>query len=259
MSNLDLESLRLLLQRVADGDCPVNQALGALRSLPFEDTGFARLDHHRAIRTGFSEVIFCAPKTPEQVAEIASRLAARHCRILGTRATPEQFEAAKKRVPELQYHPLAKALWMDREPERPRKPGVYLLAAGTADLPVAEEAAITLDLMGHSVEKCYDIGVAGLHRLLSCVATLQSANVIIVCAGMDGALPGVVAGLTACPVIGVPTSVGYGTSFSGLTPLLTMLNSCAAGLAVVNIDNGYGAAHLAATINNLAHRQVPET
>lgn len=254
MNQFDPRSLQQLLERVADGDCKVEEAVNSLRSLPYEDAGFARLDHHRALRTGFSEVIFCAPKTPEQVAEIAFRLAAKHSRILGTRATIEQFDAARQRVPDLQYSSMARALWLDRQPERTRAEGVFLLAAGTADLPVAEEAALTLDLMGHAATKCYDIGVAGLHRLLGCVTSLQSANVIICCAGMDGALPGVVAGLVGCPVIGVPTSVGYGTSFSGLTPLLTMLNSCAAGLAVVNIDNGYGAAHLAASINTIAIR-----
>lgn len=246
---MDEATLRALLDRVAGQEQSVDEALAQLRVLPYEDLSFARIDHHRAIRRGFPETIYCAGKTPEQVGQIAERLAARGPRVLGTRATSEQYEAARQRVPEMQFDAVARAIWMDREPERARKKGIVLLAAGTSDLPVAEEAARTLDLMGHSAERIYDVGVAGLHRLLGHLPALREAHCAIVCAGMDGALPSVVAGLIAAPLIAVPTSVGYGASFGGIAALLTMLNSCAPGVAVVNIDNGYGAAHLAAAIN----------
>ena len=246
---LNEENIRKLLAQVSRGEQSVDEALASLRTLPFEDVGFAKIDHHRAIRRGFPETIYCAGKTPDQVAEIAVRLAACGPRLLGTRATVEQFDAARRRVTEVEFDETARAIWMDREPERARKPGVVLVAAGTSDMPVAEEAALTLDLMGHSVKRIYDVGVAGLHRLFGHLEELRNANVVIVCAGMEGALPSVVAGLIAAPLIAVPTSVGYGASFNGLAALLGMLNSCAPGVGVVNIDNGYGAAHLAAAIN----------
>lgn len=252
---MDETQLRQLLTAVADGRTPVDEALQALRRLPYEDLSFALLDTHRSLRVGFPEVIFCSGKTEDQVAAIAARLAAHSPRLLGTRATPAQFEAARRLVPDLHYHETAHALWLDREPERPRHPGVVIAAAGTADLPVAEEAALTLDLMGHAAERVYDVGVAGLHRLRPHLATLQAANVVVVVAGMEGALPSVIGGLVAAPVIAVPTSVGYGASFGGLAALLTMLNSCAPGVAVVNIDNGFGAGVLAARINALSHRR----
>jgi len=244
------QHIRALLAKVATGEASIEQAMHALRSYPYEDLGYAKLDHHRELRRGFPETIYCAGKTPDQVAEIASCLAARGPRLLGTRATPEQFERARVRVPDLEYDDTARAIWIDREPQRQRQPGIVLVAAGTSDLPVAEEAALTLDLMGHSVKRIYDVGVAGLHRLLAHVPILQSANVVICCAGMEGALPSVVAGLISAPLIAVPTSVGYGASFHGLAALLGMLNSCSPGVGVVNIDNGYGAAHLAAAINS---------
>jgi NCAIR mutase (PurE)-related protein len=247
---LNEQNIRELLGRVASGEQDIDEALACLRTLPFEDLGFAKLDHHRQIRRGFPETIYCAGKTPEQVARIAARLAACGPRLLGTRATAEQFQAARRRLPDLEFDQTARAIWLDREPSRPRKSGVVLLAAGTTDLPVAEEAALTLDLMGHAAKRIYDVGVAGLHRLLSHLTEIREASVVIVCAGMDGALPSVVAGLIAAPVIAVPTSVGYGASFHGLAALLTMLNACAPGIGVVNIDNGYGAAHLAASINS---------
>lgn len=246
----DQESLRQLLAKLAAGEMSVETALDALRSLPFEDLEFAQIDHHRALRWGFSEVVFCAGKTPEQVAGIVEHLAARGPRVLGTRASIEQFEAAHKVVPDLHYHPLARCLWLDRQPENPRKPGVVVVAAGTSDLPVVEEAVLTLELMGHAPHRIVDVGVAGLHRLLPHIPTLQRANVVIVVAGMEGALASVVGGLTDAPVIAVPTSVGYGASFGGVAALLAMLNSCASGVAVVNIDNGYGAGHIAALINS---------
>jgi NCAIR mutase (PurE)-related protein len=246
---MDQQEVRALLERVARGDESVDGAVAALRSLPYEDLGFATLDHHRTLRWGFPEVIFCSGKTPEQVATIAARLAERGPRLLGTRATPEHYEAARVHLPDLQYHELARCLWLDRDADAPRHAGVVLVAAGTSDLPVLEEAALTLQLMGHAPHRILDVGVAGLHRLLPHVPTIQNANVVIVAAGMEGALASVVGGLTAAPVIAVPTSVGYGASFGGLAALLAMLNSCASGVAVVNIDNGYGAGHMAALIN----------
>lgn len=242
-------SIRQLLERVASGQQGIDEALAALKGLPFEDLGFARLDHHRSLRSGFPEVVYCEGKSPGQVAGIVSHLAAASPQVLGTRASCEQYEAARAGVPDLRYHAVARALWLDRESERSRRPGVVLAAAGTSDLPVAEEAALTLDLMGHSVERVYDVGVAGLHRLLPYLPQLQTAHVVIVVAGMEGALASVVGGLVAAPVIAVPTSVGYGASFGGLAALLAMLNSCAPGVAVVNIDNGFGAGFMAATIN----------
>lgn len=242
--------LTALLSDVAGGKIPVDAALTRLRTLPFETLeGIATLDHHRPLRTGFPEVIYCEGKTAEQVALIAERLAARSPRILGTRATEEQFRLASKRVPDLEWHEQAHCLWLDREPAADLKPGVVAVCAGTSDLPVLEEASLTLRLMGHDPIRITDVGVSGLHRLLPHIPTFQDANVIIVIAGMEGALASVVAGLTQAPVIAVPTSVGYGASLGGIAALLAMLNSCASGLAVVNIDNGFGAGHLAALIN----------
>jgi len=246
---MEEKGVRALLERVARGDESIDGAVAALRSLPYEDLGFATLDHHRLLRWGFPEVIYCAGKTSEQVAAIAARLAARSPRVLGTRATREQFEAARLELPDLSYHELARCLWLDRDPEAPRHGGVVVVAAGTSDLPVVEEAALTLELMGHPPQRILDVGVAGLHRLLPHIPAIQAANVVVVVAGMEGALASVVGGLTAAPVIAVPTSVGYGASFGGLAALLAMLNSCASGVAVVNIDNGYGAGHMAALIN----------
>lgn len=254
------QAIRDLLGCVARGQQTVDEAFANLRSLPYDEAGnYAKLDHHRSLRLGFSEVVFCAGKTTAQAAEIFARLAAHHPRVLGTRASIEQYEAIRALVPEARYHEAARAAWVDREPHRSRKPGIVLVAAGTADLPVSEESALTLDLMGHCVERIYDVGVAGLHRLLSHVPALQAASVVIVVAGMEGALPSVIGGLVAVPVIAVPTSVGYGASFAGLAALLGMLNSCAPGLAVVNIDNGYGAAHLAARINDKGAAQLRST
>jgi NCAIR mutase (PurE)-related protein len=246
---MDQAKVRLLLEAVARGEQSVDGALTALRSLPFEDVEFATLDHHRSLRWGFPEVVFCEHKTPEQVAIIVARLAERSPRLLATRATAEHYTATRALVPEVNYHPLARCLWIDREPDRLRHPGIVVAAAGTSDLPVLEETTLTLDLMGHAAERIVDVGVAGLHRLLPHVPTLQAAQVVITIAGMEGALASVIGGLTAAPVIAVPTSVGYGASFGGLAALLAMLNSCASGISVVNIDNGYGAACMAAAIN----------
>jgi NCAIR mutase (PurE)-related protein len=246
---MDQQKVRLLLEQVASGDQSIDGAISALLSLPYEDLGFATLDHHRTLRWGFPEVIFCSGKTPEQVALIAARLAEQSPRVLGTRASREQYDAARLHLPDLRYHELARCLWLDRDADAPRHAGVVIVAAGTSDLPVLEEAVLTMDLMGHMPHRIMDVGVAGLHRLLPHIPTIQNANVVVVVAGMEGALASVIGGLTAAPVIAVPTSVGYGASFGGLAALLSMLNSCATGVAVVNIDNGYGAGHMAALIN----------
>jgi len=226
----------------------VDEALSRLRRLPYEDLGFALVDHHRALRKGFPEVVLGEGKTAEQVAAIAERLAAHADRLLITRVDADYYRAVKERVPDALYHPAARAVTVDRSGE-PRRPGVAVLCAGTADLPVAEEAAVTAELMGSAVDRLYDVGVAGIHRLLDKIEAIRAAKALAVVAGMEGALPSVVAGLVAAPVIAVPTSVGYGASFRGLAPLLAMLNSCAPGVAVVNIDNGFGAGYLVAVIN----------
>ncbi len=250
------EQIRGLLEGVSQGTLAVDEALQKLRSLPFESVGnFAHLDQHRALRCGFPEVVFGQGKTPEQVVQIVQRLGERNDRVLVTRVTPEMSAAVLAQVPELTYDASARILVLDKFPDRVKKPGVFVLSAGTADIPVAEEAALTADLMGNQIERLYDVGVAGIHRLLNQVDRLQKARAVIVVAGMDGALPSVVGGLVSVPVIAVPTSVGYGASFQGLAALLTMLNSCATGVAVVNIDNGFGAGVLASRINLLEELQ----
>jgi NCAIR mutase (PurE)-related protein len=236
----------------------VDAVLAALRDLPYEDLGFAKLDHHRELRTGIPEVVLGTGKTPEHVGLIAERIAARAGRLLVTRATPEHYAAVQARVPDAVYHQEARAITLERTAV-PRRPGVTVLCAGTADLPVAEEAAITAEMMGSAVERHYDVGVAGIHRLLDRLDRLRRARALVVVAGMEGALPSVVAGLVSVPVIAVPTSVGYGASFGGLAPLLAMLNSCAAGVAVVNIDNGFGGGYMAALINRTAHERYDDT
>ena len=250
--------LAALLGDVADGAISVEGALARLRTLPFEPLeGVATLDHHRPLRTGFAEVIYCEGKTAQQVALIAERLVARSPRLLGTRATEAQYEAARERVTDLRWHEAARCLWVDREPEAERERGVVAVCAGTSDLNVLEEAVLTLRLMGHEARRIADVGVSGLHRLVPHIPVLQQANVVIVVAGMEGALASVVAGLTPAPVIAVPTSVGYGASFGGVAALLAMLNGCASGMAVVNIDNGFGAGHLAALINRKINGSGP--
>jgi pyridinium-3,5-biscarboxylic acid mononucleotide synthase len=249
-------TLKNILEQVSRGELSIEEALHSLRSYPYETVGdFARLDHHRSIRTGFPEVIFSQGKTPVQIVEIFRRLAERNDRVLATRLSAEAYEIIRPHLPEAVYHPLARVLYLDRAKERPKTPGVVVLCAGTSDIPVAEEAAITAELMDCEVRRFFDVGVAGLHRLLDRLPDLQQARVIVVAAGMEGALPSVVAGLVAAPVIAVPTSVGYGASFQGVAALLAMLNSCANGVAVVNIDNGFGAGYLAATINRMDKNQ----
>jgi len=245
---MQTESLRTLLDNVRSGQVTTAAALETLRDLPFEDLGFAKVDHHRALRQGFPEVIWGEGKTPEQIAQIAARIVANGSTLLATRATREAFEQVRQSVPSAQYHPVARVIWA-RSQDAPRLPGtIGVLCAGTTDIPVAEEAAICGEAMGADVTRIFDVGVAGLHRLLEFRGAMQSCDVLIVAAGMEGALPSVVGGLVDVPVIAVPTSVGYGAAFGGLAALLGMLNSCAKGLAVVNIDNGFGAAAFAATI-----------
>lgn len=227
----------------------VEQAYDGLRLLPYQDLGFAKIDHHRAIRKGVPEVVFGEGKTVYQIISIARQLAEQAGRFMVTRVGPEVFEAVTGDVPDANYNEAARAIWLDRRQDLVLKPGVVIVAAGTADLPVAEEAAVTCRLMGHDPHVLYDVGVAGIHRLFDHVETLQKARVIVAVAGMEGALPSVVGGLVQAPVIAVPTSVGYGVGIDGLGALMTMLNSCTQGVAVVNIDNGFGAGYLAATIN----------
>jgi NCAIR mutase (PurE)-related protein len=241
--------LLAMLKRVADGSLSIGQAADALRALPVEELGFASLDHHRALRKGFPEVVFCQSKTPAQVAEIFARLAKTGQSVLGTRATPDHYKAAKRKTRTVKYDELGRTLWIDAPRRSPLAPGVVLVSAGTADLPVAEEAARTLEVLGHQPARIYDVGVAGLHRLVKHTRAIQHANVVIVVAGMEGALASVIGGLTSAPVVAVPTSVGYGTSLGGFTALFAMLNSCSPGISVVNIDNGFGAGYLAASIN----------
>lgn len=251
-SNVHAERFRLLLERVQRGELAVDDALAELRGLPFERLAdFATLDHHRPLRNGFPEVILGEGKRTDHLVAIARRLAETSDKVLATRIEPTVAEAVLAELPEFTYNALARLLVLDRSPGAEKKPGVLVVTAGTADLPVAEEAAITAELMGSGVERMQDVGVAGVHRILDETERLWQARVIVVVAGMDGALPSLVGGLVSAPVIAVPTSIGYGASFGGLAALLTMLNSCAMGVGVVNIDNGFGAGCLAASINRL--------
>jgi NCAIR mutase (PurE)-related protein len=247
------EAVRALLEQVAAGALAPAEAAGRLAWAPVEDLGYAQLDHHRALRQGFPEVIFGQGKTPEQVAGIAERIVARGDGLLATRLAPEAASLLADRLPEGRLNPLGRTAWLPaREPlARAARGPVLIVTAGTSDLPVAEEAAVTAQAFGNPVERLTDVGVAGIHRLLARTDLLRAASVVIVVAGMEGALPSVVGGLVAVPVIAVPTSVGYGASLGGIAALLGMLNSCASGLTVVNIDNGFGAAAAAARINLL--------
>jgi len=252
---MNLPPLRDILDQVSRGALPAEEAeqrvLGYLRDFPFEDIGFARVDHHRALRKGFPEVIFGTGKTPAHIAAISARIVARGHSLLVTRTTEEAYAAVAAEVPAATFHPEARAITLRQEDIAPGRGVILVAAAGTADLPVAEEAVVTAEIMGNEVERLYDVGVAGLHRLLSAHDRLTAARVIIVAAGMEGALPSVIGGLVSVPIIAVPTSVGYGTSFGGIAALLGMLNSCAGGISVVNIDNGFGAATIASLINHL--------
>ncbi len=230
-----------------------DDVISRLKDLPFEDLDFAKVDHHRALRKGFPEVIFGQGKTPEHIVSISEALLQHSDRLLVTRASQQAYDAVAEKVPQARYEEMARCIVVDRRPQSERKqmPGVLVVCAGTADLPVASEAIVTAEIMGCEVERVFDVGVAGLHRLLAQMPSLQRARVVVAVAGMEGALPSVVGGLVQVPVIAVPTSVGYGASFDGLAALLAMLNSCATGIGVVNIDNGFGAGFLAALINRL--------
>ncbi len=240
-----------MLEQVKKGKVTIDEAVEKLRHLPFEDLGFACIDHHRQIRRGFPEVIYCPGKTTEQIVKIFSNLAEKGNNVLATRVEEDVFEALAKtkKFPNVRYEKSARAIVLQQRELEPSKAIIPIVTAGTADMPVAAEAKVTAEIMGQRTELICDVGVAGLHRLLGHLAKLQNANVIIVVAGMEGALASVVGGLVSCPVIAVPTSVGYGASFEGLSALLTMLNSCAAGVTVVNIDSGFSAAVAASLIN----------
>ena len=246
---MNLDRIREILEAVSQKSLSVAEASEKLRHLPFEDLGFAKIDHHRELRRGFPEVIFGLGKTAEQITEIAVRLAAKDQNVLVTRTTEAAYTALRKKLPDAQWHAQAGVIVVEHHPPH-RVPGLVLnISAGTSDIPVAEEAALTTELMGSTVERIFDVGVAGIHRLASHQERLTKASVVVVAAGMEGALPSVVAGLVGVPVVAVPTSIGYGASFGGLSALLAMLNSCSSGVAVVNIDNGFGAGYLAGLIN----------
>ena len=248
---MNADSIRKLFDEVRQGKLTPDDAVDRLRHLPFEDLGFAKVDHHRSLRAGMPEVIFGERKTPTQVAEIFSRLAEHGTNVLATRSDKKQFAAVKKKVRAAEYRELAKAIVLRQDEHIYGKGMIAVVSAGTSDISVAEEAVVTAELMGNKVEHFYDVGVAGIHRLLANREALTKARVVIVCAGMEGALPSVVGGLVGVPVITVPTSVGYGASFKGLTALLGMLNSCASNVSVVNIDNGFGGGYVASLINRL--------
>lgn len=261
------EALQFLLEAVATGEITPTAALEKLKHFAFEPVGdFAHIDHHRTLRTGFPEVIWGPGKTPDQIVQIMAAMRQRSPVVMATRIEPGVYTQLQEQIPDLQYFAAARICAIssrhtpDRVPAEPQYPGtISLISAGTADLSVAEEAAVTAELSGFHVQRLWDVGVAGIHRLLSHRQAIAAANVLIVIAGMEGALASVVAGLADCPVIAVPTSVGYGASFNGLAPLLTMLNSCAAGVGVVNIDNGFGAAILAGQILRTAYKLKPST
>ena len=242
---------REILELVKNGSMSVEEAEGFFRRQPFEDMGYAKLDLHRRIRSGFPEVIFCSGKPDEFLINIFQRMAEKEGQAFGTRATAEQYEMVRKVIPDIQYDPVSRILKLERTPKE-KKGLIAVVTGGTADIPVAEEAAQTAEYFGSKVERIYDVGVSGIHRLLSQTQRIQEANCIVAVAGMEGALASVVGGLVSNPVIAVPTAVGYGANVGGLSALMTMINSCANGIAVVNIDNGYGAGYMATQINRLA-------
>lgn len=248
--------IRQLLDSLQAGEISVTDTVIRLRNLPYEDLGFAMVDHHRSLRKGYPETIFAAGKTPEQVALIAGRILEQSSNVLITRANPDVFTAVKAVDSTAEYHETAGLITIRRSAPGNTRSGILVMSAGTSDMAVCEEAAVTAEMMGNRVERLYDVGVAGIHRLLNNRHRIEAASVLVVVAGMDGALPSVTAGLTDKPVIAVPTSIGYGASFGGLAALLTMLNSCACGVTVVNIDNGYGAGYAASLINQIAERAL---
>jgi len=248
--NLYKEKIEEILQKVKKQDITVDEAMQSLRGFPYEDLDFAKVDHHRSLNKGFPEVIYSPGKTTEQIIEIAGRLLEKGADVLATRAEHSTYEQLQRTFNAAEYHEMARAIVIyNSQQERVLQGQVVVMAAGTADLPVAEEAALTAEIMGSRVIKAYDVGVAGIHRLFDYWEEIKKARSIVAVAGMEGALPSVIGGIAGCPVIAVPTSVGYGASFNGLAPLLTMLNTCASGVAVVNIDNGFGGGYTAALIN----------
>ena len=250
-TSLNADSIRKLFEQVQAGKLSSDDAVERLRHMPFEDLGFAKVDHHRRLRAGMPEVIFGQGKTPAQVAGIFVELAKYGGNVLATRADAKQFAAVKRRVRRVTYSDKARAITLVEDKKMYGKGTIAVVSAGTSDIPVAEEAVVTAEIMGNAVERLYDVGVAGIHRLLAHRSVLAKARVVIVCAGMEGALPSVVGGLVGVPVIAVPTSVGYGAAFQGMAALLGMMNSCASNVSVVNIDNGFGAGYVASLINRL--------
>jgi pyridinium-3,5-biscarboxylic acid mononucleotide synthase len=248
---VNAESLHKLFQQVRKGALSPDEAVARLRHMPFEDLGFAKVDHHRPLRVGMPEVIFGEGKTPAQVAVIFARLAKHGGNVLATRSSEAQYKLVKKKTRHAEYRPLARAIVLQSDSKIYGKGTIAVVSAGTSDIPVAEEAVVTAELMGNEVQHLYDVGVAGIHRLLANRKSLIKARVVVVCAGMEGALPSVVGGLVGVPVIAVPTSVGYGSAFQGLAALLGMMNSCASNVSVVNIDNGFGAGYVASLINRM--------
>lgn len=248
---MDASALKSLLEQVRDGGLGIEDAMARMRHMPFEDIGFAKVDHHRAIRHGMPEVIFGKGKAPEHLLAIATKVLERSSNLLSTRTEPRTAEMVLARFPEAEYFPMSGVLRVWRDKTIHGKGKIAIVCAGTSDIPVAEEAQLTAEVMGNEIDVIQDIGVAGIHRLMANRERLHSARVAVVCAGMEGALPSAVGGLVGCPVIAVPTSVGYGASFNGLAALLGMLNSCASNVTVVNIDNGFGGGYVASLINRL--------
>lgn len=243
--------IKRLLEQVRDGRISTDEAMQRLSDLPFKDLGHTKVDNHRELRTGYPEVVFCEGKTSEQVRNIMEYMFTQNVNILGTRADKEIYESVKEVLPQAEYNELGRTIIIRQAEIQPTKTAIAVLTAGTSDMPVAEEAAVTAELFGNRVERYFDVGVAGIHRLYNSLEQIKKARVIIVIAGMEGALPSIVGGLVDKPIIAVPTSIGYGASFNGLAALLGMLTSCASGVSVVNIDNGFGAAYMASMINQL--------
>ncbi len=243
--------IKKLLEQVQDGKISTEEAMKKLSDLPFKDLGHTKIDNHRELRTGYPEVIFCEGKTAEQIRNIMEYMSTQNVSILGTRANKEIYQTVHEVLPQAEYNELARTITIKHAEIKLTKTAIAILTAGTSDMPVAEEAAVTAEVFGNRVERFFDVGVAGIHRLYNNIDRIRQARVIIVIAGMEGALPSIVGGLVDKPIIAVPTSIGYGASFNGLAALLGMLTSCASGVSVVNIDNGFGAAYMASMINKL--------
>lgn len=248
---MNINETRELLENVKNGSLAIDKALEDLKDLPFKDLGYAKVDNHRELRVGYPEVIYCEGKTPEQIRGIVEIMLARGSDILGTRASEEAYKLVKEICPKAEYSKMARTITIKNKEPETTNTYISIVTAGTSDIPVAEEAAVTAEIFGNKVERIYDVGVAGIHRLFDKIDLIRGAKIIIVAAGMEGALASVIGGLVDKPVIAVPTSVGYGANFGGLSALLCMLNSCASGISVVNIDNGFGAGYLASMINKL--------